>query len=264
MMMRGEKARDFKGTMRKLIAYLSPHKVADHDRVGLRHRLDDVLDCRPENPRSGDDQAVRGRDGADLPGPATASTSATSATSSDSGRACTCSRRCSATSRAGSWRASSMQITYRCARTSPRRSTGCRLRYFDGTNHGEVLSRITNDVDTVSQTLNQSLTQIVTSVTTVVGVLIMMLSISWMMTLATALIIPLSLVVIALVGQQVAEILPRAAGLPRPRQRARRGDVRRARRDEGLQRRSEEHREVRQPTTTRSTARPGSRSSSPA
>ena len=62
-----------------------------------------------------------------------------------------------------------------------------------------MLSRITNDVDTISQTLNQSLTQIVTSVTMLVGVVIMMLSISWIMTIATALIIPLSLVVIAVV-----------------------------------------------------------------
>jgi ATP-binding cassette, subfamily B, multidrug efflux pump len=57
------------------------------------------------------------------------------------------------------------------------------LKYFDGTSHGEVLSRITNDVDTVNQTLNQSLSQIITSVTTVIGVLVMMLTISWQMTL---------------------------------------------------------------------------------
>ncbi len=71
------------------------------------------------------------------------------------------------------------------------------LRYFDGTNHGEVLSRVTNDVDTVSQTLNQSLSQIITSAVTVVGVLVMMLTISWQMTLATLMIIPLSLLFIS-------------------------------------------------------------------
>lgn len=70
------------------------------------------------------------------------------------------------------------------------------LKYFDGTNHGEVLSRVTNDVDTLSQTLNQSLTQIITSVTTVIGVLIMMLSISWLMTLVSIGILPLSMVLI--------------------------------------------------------------------
>lgn len=71
------------------------------------------------------------------------------------------------------------------------------LRYFDGTNHGEVLSRVTNDVDTISQTLNQSLSQIITSGVTVVGVLVMMLTISWQMTLVTLLIIPLSLLFIS-------------------------------------------------------------------
>jgi len=65
------------------------------------------------------------------------------------------------------------------------------LRYFDSTTQGEVLSRVTNDVDTVSQTLNQSLSQIITSVVTVVGILIMMLTISWQMTLISLLVIPL-------------------------------------------------------------------------
>ena len=73
------------------------------------------------------------------------------------------------------------------------------LRYFDGTNHGEVLSRVTNDVDTISQTLNQSLSQIITSTVTVIGVLIMMLSISWQMTLAALIIIPLSVAFIGVV-----------------------------------------------------------------
>lgn len=68
--------------------------------------------------------------------------------------------------------------------------------YFDNTTHGEVLSRLTNDVDTVNQTLNQSLTQIITSLATVVGVLVMMLTISWQMTLVALLIVPLSLVVV--------------------------------------------------------------------
>ena len=76
------------------------------------------------------------------------------------------------------------------------------LKYFDGTSQGEVLSRITNDVDTVNQTLSQSLTQIITSVVTVIGVLIMMFSISWQMTLVALLIIPLSMVVVMLIVRQ--------------------------------------------------------------
>jgi ATP-binding cassette subfamily B protein len=73
------------------------------------------------------------------------------------------------------------------------------FKYFDSTSQGEVLSRVTNDVDTVSQTLNQSLSQIVTSVVTVVGVLVMMLSISWQMTLIALLVIPLSMVVVLVI-----------------------------------------------------------------
>ena len=73
------------------------------------------------------------------------------------------------------------------------------LKYFDKMSHGEVLSRVTNDVDTVSNTLNQSLSQIFTSITTLVGVLIMMLSISGTMTLAAIIVVPLSGVLISFV-----------------------------------------------------------------
>lgn len=90
----------------------------------------------------------------------------------------------------------SMKMTYRFRKDISQKINRMPLKYFDGTNHGEVISRVTNDVDTVSQTLNQSLTQIITSVTTVLGVLIMMLTISWMMTLVAVLIVPLSFVII--------------------------------------------------------------------
>jgi ATP-binding cassette subfamily B protein len=93
----------------------------------------------------------------------------------------------------------SMDITYRFRQDISQKINRLPLRYFDGTSQGEVLSRVTNDVDTVSQTLSQSLTQIITSVVTVIGVLIMMFSINWMMTLAALLIVPLSLVVVGLI-----------------------------------------------------------------
>ena len=73
------------------------------------------------------------------------------------------------------------------------------LKYFDKMTQGEVLSRVTNDVDTVSNTLNQSLSQVFTSITTLVGVLIMMLSISVTMTLAAIIVVPLSGLLISLV-----------------------------------------------------------------
>lgn len=73
------------------------------------------------------------------------------------------------------------------------------MSYFDRVTHGEVLSRVTNDVDTVSNTLNQSLSQMVTSVATLIGVLIMMLSISWLMTLAAIIVLPLSMTLIRVI-----------------------------------------------------------------
>ncbi len=69
----------------------------------------------------------------------------------------------------------SMKVTYRFRKDIAEKINRMPLKYFDGTNHGEVLSRITNDVDTVSQTLNQSLSQIVTSVTMLIGVIVMMM-----------------------------------------------------------------------------------------
>lgn len=73
------------------------------------------------------------------------------------------------------------------------------LKYFDNKTHGEVLSRVTNDVDTVSQNLNQSMSQVITSITTLIGVLIMMISISGIMTGATLLILPISMLLISIV-----------------------------------------------------------------
>ena len=67
------------------------------------------------------------------------------------------------------------------------------LKFFDTTTHGEVLSRITNDVDTINQTLNQSMTQIITSLTSLIGILVMMFSISWQLTLFALVMLPLSL-----------------------------------------------------------------------
>lgn len=70
------------------------------------------------------------------------------------------------------------------------------FRYFDGQTHGEVLSRFSNDVDTIQQTMNQSLSQMLTSVVQLIGFLIMMLSISWQMTLMALLVVPLSCLLI--------------------------------------------------------------------
>ncbi|WP_368250920.1 ABC transporter ATP-binding protein [Intestinibacter bartlettii] len=73
------------------------------------------------------------------------------------------------------------------------------MSYFDKTTNGEVLSRFTNDIDTLAQSLNQSLTQIITAVTTLVGVFIMMLTISGIMTVAVLVIIPIGMFAISMI-----------------------------------------------------------------
>lgn len=93
----------------------------------------------------------------------------------------------------------SMKVSYNMRKEISEKINKMPLRYFDGTNHGEVLSRVTNDVDTLSQTLNQSLSQIITSITSIIGILVMMLTISWQMTLVALVTIPLSGVVIGVI-----------------------------------------------------------------
>ena len=93
----------------------------------------------------------------------------------------------------------STKITYRFRRDISEKINRMPLKYFESVSQGEVLSRITNDVDTVSQSLNQSLTQVVSSATTIIGVLVMMFSISVSMTLVTLLIVPASLALVMLV-----------------------------------------------------------------
>lgn len=93
----------------------------------------------------------------------------------------------------------SMKLTYRLRKEISQKINRLPLKYFESTNQGEILSRITNDIDTLSQTLNQSLTQIITSTTMVIGALVMMLSINVLMTVVALLIIPLSFSVVALI-----------------------------------------------------------------
>jgi len=90
----------------------------------------------------------------------------------------------------------SADITYRFRREIAEKINRLPLSFFDHITHGEVLSRVTNDVDTISQTLNQSLSQMITSLVSVVGILIMMLTINIQMTLIALTIVPLSLVLI--------------------------------------------------------------------
>ncbi|WP_278682885.1 ABC transporter ATP-binding protein [Paraclostridium bifermentans] len=93
----------------------------------------------------------------------------------------------------------SQKVSYKLRKEISEKINRMPLKYFDKRTHGEVLSRITNDIDTLSQNLNQIMTQIITAVTTVIGVLIMMLSISWQMTIASLLILPISIIIIGFI-----------------------------------------------------------------
>ena len=93
----------------------------------------------------------------------------------------------------------SQKVSYNLRREISRKINRLPMKYFDTKTHGEVLSRVTNDVDTLSQSLNQSITQLITSVTQVVGVLVMMLTISWELTLAALCILPISMLCISFI-----------------------------------------------------------------
>ena len=92
-----------------------------------------------------------------------------------------------------------MKVTYTFRKNIVEKIKRMPLKYFDTKTHGEVLSLVTNDIDTISNTLAQNLSQIVTSVTTIIGVLVMMLTISWLMTLVALVILPISFGLISVV-----------------------------------------------------------------
>lgn len=194
-MMKGEKARDFKGTMKKLIGYLNVYKVsiiivfifaaasAVFSIVGPKilgratTKLFEDITGKIAGTTSGIDFNYIGRIMLLLVALYVIS---------------------SLFSYIQGWIMSSvsMKVSYGFRKDISEKINRMPLKYFDGTNQGEVLSRVTNDVDTLSQTLNQSLSQIITSVTTVIGVLVMMLTISWVMTLVAVGILPLSFILI--------------------------------------------------------------------
>ena len=90
----------------------------------------------------------------------------------------------------------SNDVTYNLRKDISKKINKLPLNYYESRTNGEILSRITNDVDTLQMSLNQSLTQLITSVTTLIGVFIMMLSINVWMTLAALLILPVSMFII--------------------------------------------------------------------
>ena len=93
----------------------------------------------------------------------------------------------------------SNDVTYSLRKEISKKMNRLPLKYFESRTNGEILSRVTNDVDTLQMGINQSFTQLITSVTTLVGVLIMMFSINVWMTLASLVILPVSMGIIGMV-----------------------------------------------------------------
>ena len=93
----------------------------------------------------------------------------------------------------------SQKITYKLRNDLAVKINKLPMKYFDKKTNGEVLSIVTNDIDTLSQNLNQSITQIITSICTLIGILIMMFSISVSMTIVSLIILPITVVIVALI-----------------------------------------------------------------
>lgn len=93
----------------------------------------------------------------------------------------------------------SQKVSFRMRKEISEKINRMPMGYFESRTNGEILSRVTNDVDTLSQSLNQSITQLITSVTTMIGVLVMMLSISPLMTVIALLIVPVSVLLVSVI-----------------------------------------------------------------
>lgn len=93
----------------------------------------------------------------------------------------------------------SQKIAYGLRKSISEKLNRLPMKYFDHKTHGEILSRVTNDVDTVSSNLDQCMTQMITSIATLIGVVVMMLTISPLMTLAVLVIIPIALILLAFI-----------------------------------------------------------------
>ena len=93
----------------------------------------------------------------------------------------------------------SQKVTYKMRNDLVNKINKLPMRYFDKKTNGEVLSIITNDIDTLSTNLNQSITQIISAICTLIGILVMMLSISWQMTLVSIIILPITLIIVSFI-----------------------------------------------------------------
>ncbi len=193
----GEKAKDFKGTMRKLMTYLGSYKLSIllvvifaagstiFNIVGPK-----ILGKATTEVFNGLVRKVTGGSGIDFEKIAGILTGLL------------CLYLCSALFsfiQGYIMTGISQKMTYRMRKEISEKIHRLPMNYYDKMTHGEILSRITNDVDTLSQSLNQSATQVITSAATIVGVLVMMLSISPLMTVTALLILPVSVGLISII-----------------------------------------------------------------
>ena len=199
-MMPGAKAKDFRGTMRKLIAYLGEHrlKVLVVMVVAVASTIFGILGPKILGQATtklfeGVLARIRGTGQIDFAGIGRILATVIALYGIST-----------LASYVQGWVMASvtMRVTYQLRKDIDQKISRLPLSYYDKTTHGEVLSRITNDVDTVNQTLAQGLTQIITSLTMVVGVLVMMFTISVLMTVVALVIVPLSMVVVTAVVKQ--------------------------------------------------------------
>lgn len=93
----------------------------------------------------------------------------------------------------------SQKVIYELRKAMSEKMDRLPLKYFDSKTHGEIQSRMVNDIETVNQTLSQSLTQIITSITTIIGILVMMIRINLLMTITALLVLPASMLIIRLI-----------------------------------------------------------------
>lgn len=192
-MMPGEKAKDFSGTMKTLLSYLKPHSVAMVIVVIFAVASTVFAIVSPSILGDATDEVVKG-----LMSPAGINFSAlfhivillvalyglSFVFSAVQGYIM-----------AGV----SQKVVYNLRQAMSEKMDRLPLKYFDTKTHGEIQSRVVNDIETVNQTLSQSLTQIITSVTMIVGILVMMIRINLLMTVTALIVLPLSMVIIRLI-----------------------------------------------------------------
>ncbi|WP_276926870.1 ABC transporter ATP-binding protein [Parvibacter caecicola] len=193
----GEKPKNFKGTLKQLIGYLRPHTVALIGAVLMAVASvafnvvgPDILGQVVTKLFEGLTAKVQGTGGIDFDGIARIMLmllglyAASSAAQLAQGFLMT---------------GVTQKICFRLRGQIAQKMARVPLSYFDSHAKGDVLSRITNDVDTLSQSLNQSVTQLITSVTQIIGVTIMMFSISWQLALVTLITVPAALVIVTII-----------------------------------------------------------------